>query len=166
LAAVNDSRLLLLAKRGSHRSATRSFFQERGIRGDRIDFLDPAPAEIYLSYYHQIDIALDPFPYNGVTTSCDALWMGAPVVTLVGPMAPARTGLSLLSNLGLPEYAAHSEPDYVRICADLAANLPKLADLRQTLRPRMLGSPLMDARGFARYVEAAYRQMWRRWCAH
>jgi len=119
----------------------------------------------YLGHYQRIDIALDPFPCNGMTTTCDALWMGAPVLTMPGEMPASRAGLSILSSIGLGEMAASSEEDYVRIAAALAGNLPRLADLRATLRQRMQASPLMDAPRFARNVEAAYQKMWQRWRA-
>jgi predicted O-linked N-acetylglucosamine transferase (SPINDLY family) len=112
-----------------------------------------------------VDIVLDTFPYNGHTTSLDALWMGVPVVSLAGNAPVSRAGLSQLSNLGLPELVARSESEYVTIAERLAADLPRLAELRATLRPRMQASPLMDASRFARNVEAAYRSMWERWCA-
>jgi len=98
-----------------------------------------------------------------MTTTCDALWMGVPVLTLPGKMPASRAGLSLLSSIGLGELAASSEEDYVRMAVELAGNLPRLAELRATLRPRMQASPLMDAPRFARNVEAAYRSMWERW---
>jgi predicted O-linked N-acetylglucosamine transferase (SPINDLY family) len=108
---------------------------------------------------------LDPFPFNGMTTTCDALWMGVPALTLPGEMPASRAGLSLLSTVGLREFVASSEEDYVRIAVELAGDLPRLAELRATLRARMQASPLMDAPRFARNVEAAYRSMWRAWCA-
>jgi protein O-GlcNAc transferase len=115
----------------------------------------------YFEMYHSIDIALDTHPYGGGTTTCDALWMGVPVMSLVGKTAVGRAGLSILSNVGLPEQVARSDEEYVRIAAALATDLPRLAHLRSTLRQRMQASPLMDAPRFARNMEAAYRQMWR-----
>jgi predicted O-linked N-acetylglucosamine transferase (SPINDLY family) len=114
--------------------------------------------------YQQIDIALDPFPCGGGITTCDALWMGVPVVSLVGNTAVGRAGFSILSNVGLPELAARDTEQYVDIAVAMAQDLPRLADLRTTLRDRMRNSPLMDASRFARNVEAAYRAMWCRWC--
>jgi protein O-GlcNAc transferase len=118
----------------------------------------------YLSLYQRIDLALDPFPYSGTTTTCEALWMGSPVLTLPGRMPASRAGLSLLSTIELGKLAACSKEDYVRIAVELAGNLPYLADLRATMRTRMQASPLMDAPRFARHVEQAYREMWLRWC--
>jgi predicted O-linked N-acetylglucosamine transferase (SPINDLY family) len=118
----------------------------------------------YLRLFHEIDLALDPFPYNGHTTTCDALWMGVPVLTLAGKMAPARISHSLLANVGLGELAVESEAAYIQLAATLARDLPRLQKLRAGLRQRMQASPLMDAPRFARHVEAAYRDIWRRWC--
>ncbi|MBI4625476.1 MAG: hypothetical protein HY736_19925, partial [Verrucomicrobia bacterium] len=106
----------------------------------------------------------DPFPFPGGTTTCDALWMGVPVITLAGPTPVTRGGFSVLSNVGSPELAAHSVDDYIEKATALARDLPRLAALRASLRERMANSPLMDAPRFARNLEAAYRTMWHRWC--
>ncbi|MGD0463443.1 MAG: hypothetical protein ABSB74_13245, partial [Tepidisphaeraceae bacterium] len=118
----------------------------------------------HLELYHRVDLALDTYPYHGTTTTCEALWMGVPVVSLAGRTHVSRVGVSLLSNLGLPQLVAFNPEQYVQIATDLAKDLPRLAELRRTLRPRMQASPLMDAPRFAAEVEAAYRQMWRDWC--
>ena len=104
-------------------------------------------------------------PYNGHTTSLDSLWMGVPVVTLVGATVVGRAGLGQLTNLGLPELIAHTTDEYVRIAATLAANRERLRHLRSTLRERMARSALMDSGAFARHIEDAWRGMWQRWCA-
>jgi predicted O-linked N-acetylglucosamine transferase (SPINDLY family) len=91
--------------------------------------------------------------------------MGVPVVTLVGPTVVGRAGLSQLKNLGLPELIAYNPEEYVRVAAELAQDLSRLSELRATLRDRMQASPLMDATRFARNIETAYHEMWRRWCA-
>jgi predicted O-linked N-acetylglucosamine transferase (SPINDLY family) len=165
LAAVPDSRLLLHAAQGGHRERTRALFAGQGVSAERLKFVDFLPAAQYFRIYQQIDVALDPFPYGGGTTTCDALWMGVPVVSLAGQTAVGRGGLSILSNVGLPELVAHTPDEYLQIATHLAADRPRLAELRATLRERMQRSPLMDAPRFARNVEAAYRTMWRRWCA-
>jgi len=118
-----------------------------------------------LELFHGIDIGLDTIPYNGHTTSLDALWMGVPVVTIVGNTVVGRAGLCQCNNLGLPDLVAQSPDQFVRIAIELASDLPRLTHLRQTLRDRMQRSPLMDATRFAKNVEAAYRTMWQRWCA-
>ncbi len=118
----------------------------------------------HLGSYSEIDIALDTFPYNGTTTTCEALWMGVPVVALAGDRHAARVGVSLLNNLGLPGLIADSADAYVRIAARLASEPAELAQLRTSLRSRMSGSPLCDARSFARDMESGYRALWKNWC--
>jgi len=165
LEAVKGSRLLMRCPEGLARERVRAWFDARGIGTERVELVGFLSQWDYLRLYERIDLGLDPFPYNGITTTCDALWMGVPVLTLPGEMPASRAGLSLLSNVGLGELATHSEEDYVGMAVELAGNLPRLANLRATLRARMLGSPLMDAPRFARNVEAAYRSMWERWRA-
>ena len=166
LEELKGSRLLMLCPEGRTRERVRAFFAARGIGApERLGNLGVQPRWEYLRLYERIDIGLDPFPCNGMTTTCDALWMGAPVLTLPGAMPISRAGLSLLSTIGLEELAASSEDDYVRKAVELAGDLPRLAELRATLRARMLASPLMDAPRFARNMEAAYQSMWQRWCA-
>ncbi|HJT79325.1 MAG TPA: tetratricopeptide repeat protein [Gemmataceae bacterium] len=164
LHAVPTARLLLHAKPGSHRDRVRGFFAEGGVDPGRVAFVGFGPPAEYFGHYRRIDVGLDPFPYGGGTTTCDALWMGVPVVSLAGGTAVSRAGLSLLSNVGLPELVARGPAEYVRIAAGLAADLPRLAALRAGLRDRMLRSPLTDAPRFARKIEAAFRAMWHRWC--
>lgn len=162
LGAVNESRLALLTPKGSHQR-TLEFLQGEGVEPHRVEFFAGCPRKQYLELYHRLDIALDPFPYNGHTTSLDALWMGVPVITLVGSRSVSRAGLSQLSNLGLEELAAFSEDAYIDTAVQLAHDLPHLAELRRTLRSRMEASVLMDAPRFARGIEAAYRAMWQKW---
>jgi predicted O-linked N-acetylglucosamine transferase (SPINDLY family) len=164
LGSVKDSRLLLLSPAGSHRQRTIEAFEREGIEAHRVEFAEPRPRQAYLELYHRLDIVLDAFPYNGHTTSLDALWMGVPVVTLAGQRSVSRAGWSQLSNLGLPELVAFSQEDYIQIATKLAGDIPQLMELRATLRRRMQTSPLMDGPRFARSIEAAYRAMWRQWC--
>ena len=159
------SRLLLHSRQGSHRQRIRERLSTAGIDPQRLEFVGFLPTPDYFRQYQRIDIALDTFPYAGGTTTCDALWMGVPVVTLAGQTAISRGGTSILSNIGLQRLVATSVDQYVSLAGQLAADLPGLAALRSGMRARMLGSPLMDAATFARDVEAAYRQMWRKWCA-
>ena len=165
LKAVDRSRLLLHAAEGSHRQHTLELLEGEGIERDRVTFVPRMPRARYLELYHRIDLGLDTFPCAGGTTSLDAFWMGVPVITIVGQTAVSRAGLSLLSNLGLPELIAETPEQFVSIAVELANDLPRLTDLRATLRDRLRASPLMDAPRFARNVEAAYREMWKRWCA-
>ena len=142
----------------------RSIFHGAGVAPERIEFVPRKPRAEYLRLYDSIDIGLDPLPYNGITTTCDALWMGVPVVTLAGQTAAGRAGISILSTVGLTELIARTQEQYVQIVTQLAGDPPRLAQLRSTLRERMTQSPMMDGPGFARKMESAYRQMWRRWC--
>jgi protein O-GlcNAc transferase len=165
LRKVADSRLILLSRIGSHRQRTLEILEKEGVEARRVEILDFRPRREYLELYQRLDIVLDTFPYNGHTTSLDALWMGVPVVSLAGNSPVSRAGLSQLSNIGLPELVAHSEEDFLKIAVELAGDLSRLARLRSTLRDRMKTSVLMDAPRFARQVEQAYRSMWKRWCS-
>ena len=141
-------------------------FVGHGIGPERLDLLGRIePAENHLRAYDRIDIGLDPFPYNGTTTTCEALWMGVPVVSRAGTAHVSRVGASLLTQCGLPELIAADEAGYLETALALARDLARLAGLRRTLRARLEASPLTDYPGFARAVEAAYRSMWRNWLA-
>jgi predicted O-linked N-acetylglucosamine transferase (SPINDLY family) len=166
LQGVPRSRLIVHSYPGSHLDTVRGRFAGKGISPDRLEFPGRQPWPQYVRTYGRIDIALDPFPWGGGITTCDALWMGVPVVSLVGRTAVGRGGASILTNVGVQELVARTPEQYVQIATDLAGDLPRLAELRRTLRGRMEASPLMDAPRFARNVEAAYRQMWRNWCQH
>jgi predicted O-linked N-acetylglucosamine transferase (SPINDLY family) len=157
------SRLLLICPPGSARERVTSVLSRHGVNSERVEFTAWRPRREYLELYQRVDIVLDPFPYGGHTTSLDALWMGTPVVSLAGDPPVSRAGLSILSNLGLPELVAFTVDDYVRTAGDLARDRARLAELRRTLRPRMETSVLMDGLHFARGIEAAYRAMWRHW---
>jgi protein O-GlcNAc transferase len=166
LNAVPESRLMLVAPEGSARGRLRSFFEEAGVKHERIEFVGRCARLDYLSRYRGIDICLDTFPYNGQTTSLDAFWMGVPTVTLVGETVVGRAGLCQAMNLGLPELIATTEQEYVRAARSLASDLAQLSGLRQTLRARLQRSPLMDGARFARNLESIYRNVWRRFCAN
>jgi predicted O-linked N-acetylglucosamine transferase (SPINDLY family) len=164
LTALPQSRLILHACPGSHRGRVLTYFATQTIGADRVEFTDFLPAKAFFQVYHRVDIGLDPFPFGGGTTTCDALWMGVPVVSLAGQTAVGRAGLSILSNVGLQNLVAPDVDQYVNIAVELARDLPRLRELRATMRRRMQASPLMDAPRFARHVEAAYRDIWKRWC--
>jgi predicted O-linked N-acetylglucosamine transferase (SPINDLY family) len=163
LQAVPGSRLLLSAPEGRGRTRALATFEGLGIEPSRVEFVVKTSHRDYLLHYHRIDIMLDTFPYNGHTTSLDALWMGVPVITLAGCHAVARAGLSQLTNVGFPDGIAASPAEYVERARLLAANLKGLAQLRGELRQRMEASPLMDAVGFTRGIESAYQSMWECW---
>ncbi len=162
LRAVAGSRLILLAPSGSPRRWVLSVLEAAGIDPTRVQFESMRPRPDYLRLYHQIDIALDSFPYNGHTTSLDAFWMGVPVVTLAGQSPVSRAGVCQLRNLDLADLIATDETTFANIAASLARDAGRLRQLRRTLRRRMETSPLMDAKRFASNMEAAYIELWRR----
>jgi len=140
-------------------------FSRHGISADRIQFV-PHLRTIreHLTLYSRVDVGLDPFPYNGTTTTCEALWMGVPVVTLKGHRHSARVGSSILTQIGLEELISSAEDEYVNISVGLAADFNRLATLRMNMRTRMRESPLCRTESFAEKVESAYRMMWQKWC--
>jgi protein O-GlcNAc transferase len=166
LREVAGSRLLLKS-RGLADVETaarlREEFASRGIEAARLE-LNGQELSVahHLALYHRVDLALDTFPYNGTTTTCEALWMGVPVVTLAGATHVARVGASLLTHLGAADWIADSPAAYLRRCRELAGDLPGLAAIRAALRERMRASPLCDAATFTRGFEAALREMWQR----
>jgi predicted O-linked N-acetylglucosamine transferase (SPINDLY family) len=163
--SVKDSRLLLHTHRGEHRQKVIERFAAEGIDSARLEFADSQTLIKYFAQYLSIDIALDPFPYPGGTTTCDAMWMGVPTVSLVGTAGFTRSGLTILSNVGLGYLATESEARYLQTAIELASDLPRLAELRSTMRDRLNSSPLMDGPRFARDIETCYRMLWKSWCA-
>ncbi|MDP9172420.1 MAG: tetratricopeptide repeat protein [Planctomycetota bacterium] len=164
LREVPGSRFVLHAQLGSHRQRVIDRLGSMGISSDRLEFVGKLPFSQFVRNYHNIDIALDPFPYGGGITSCDALWMGVPVVTLVGKTAVGRGGKSILHNVGLSRLVAQTPEEYSRIARNLAGDLEALARLRADLRADMRASKLTDAVAFAGDVEALYRTAWKAWC--
>lgn len=159
LQAVPDSRLIVLGSKS--RTATDRVGELLARAGvpDRVDVWPrSSPAEYYAAH-HRIDLALDTFPYNGGVTTCDALWMGVPVVSRVGNTYAARQGASILRCVGLAELAANSADEFAAICADWAGHRDRLQATRAGLRDRLRASPLLDAERFTRHLEAAYRRM-------
>jgi predicted O-linked N-acetylglucosamine transferase (SPINDLY family) len=166
LKEVPRSRLVMRAPTESTRRRTIERLASLGIEASRVDLIGTlASREIYFQQYQRVDIGLDPFPYNGHATSLDSFWMGVPVVTPIGPTAVGRAGWSQLCNLKLRELAATSPNQFIEIAVGLANDLPRLTELRETLRDRMRRSPLMDCPRFTKNVEAAYRKIWQDYCA-
>jgi predicted O-linked N-acetylglucosamine transferase (SPINDLY family) len=163
-----ESHLLLKSAGAGEPAARRRIiaqFVEHGIASQRIELLGRIPGQRqHLELYRRVDVALDTFPYHGTTTTCEALWMGMPVVTLAGKTHVSRVGVSLLSTAGLPNLIAQTPQEYVSIASELAANPSGLEAFRTNLRKQVMSSPLVDGRRFATEVESAYRQMWRNWC--
>lgn len=169
LQSVPDSRLLLKSKAladESVRARIAGRLAARGIEAGRLILTGwEEGRDAHLERYNQVDIALDTYPYNGVTTTCEALWMGVPVLSRTGATQASRQGLSLLKAVGLEQLACADDDALAARARALAADLPGLAELRAGLRERMLASPLTDAKAFTRQLEQAYRKAWKKWCA-
>ena len=163
LQCVPNSKLLL--KYGGLQDKTvqdriSGWFASSGIDRKRLDFMGKSEsATEHLGLYGRVDIALDTHPYNGATTSCEALWMGVPVVSMAGDRHVSCIGTSLLNQIDLPELTARDPDEYAAIARDLAGDRDRLVQLRDGLRDRLRASTLMDEAGFARRLEAAFHQM-------
>jgi len=163
LRAVPDARLVLLTPAAPERiEALERHFERESVAPSRVECAARLPLAQYLARHGEVDIALDPFPYTGGVTTCDAAWMGVPVVTLAGNRPFARSGATILANLRLGELVANDVDGYIAAAIALARDWPRLAELRATLRPRMRASKLTDACAFARDFEEALAAMWER----
>lgn len=162
LAAVPHSRLILKWRTFNDevlRQSVTNAFALRGVDPQRLDLRGPSFHEDLLKQYADIDIALDPFPFTGGLTSCEALWMGVPVVTLPRSRTVSRQTHAFLNTIGLPELSAKDTTDYVRIAADLAINTERLTSYRANLRQRMRESPLMNVQAFAQQLAACFKRL-------
>ena len=141
----------------------KNLFLKNGIEAERLIFTGYSPSlEKHLSSYSDIDIALDTFPYNGTTTTCEALLMGVPVITLAGKSHAGRVGVSLLSSIGLTGMIAESEEKYVAIASFLTSDIPRLSKFRIGLRTALLQSPICDGKSFTQRLENVYKDIWKR----
>ena len=166
LRALPDARLILKWKTLSEpsvRNRLADMFAAAAVNPERIEFRGGSPYDVMLGQYNDVDIALDPFPFGGATTSCEALWMGVPVITLPGEKLASRQTLGFLHYMGHAELAAASREDYVARAIALARDPERLRQLRRCLRSEMETSPFCDGQKFTTALEAAYRQMWRRY---
>ncbi|HZZ42056.1 MAG TPA: tetratricopeptide repeat protein [Tepidisphaeraceae bacterium] len=164
LKEVPGSRMLVKAG-GLNSAAARervlTEFEKHGVERERVEVVGRIEDLTgHLGAYGRVDVGLDTFPYHGATTTCEAMYMGVPVVTLAGQRHVSRVGVSLLTNVGMGELVAKNHEEYVRIAAKMVGDIEQLKDIRRTLRGRMESSPLMDARGFVRDVEEAYGRVW------
>jgi predicted O-linked N-acetylglucosamine transferase (SPINDLY family) len=169
LAAVPGSRLRIVVEHGERSAvaaAVRARFAAMGMAPERIDVRGRTDLAGFFRLLGEIDIALDPFPYNGGTTTYQSLWAGVPVVTLAGRTAMARCGAMILSAIGLRDLIAADAKEYVAIAARLAGDRRRLGELRAGLRDRYRASPLYAAEGFTRTLEEAFDAMWRTYCDH
>jgi predicted O-linked N-acetylglucosamine transferase (SPINDLY family) len=135
-------------------------FRSRGIDPARVETRGSSPHRVFLGSYNEIDIVLDPFPYSGGLTTCEALWMGVPTVTLPGEIFASRHSASHLSNAGFPEWVAADLADYVRIALRWAREPAGLTSLRETMRARVRAGPLCDGPRFGRALGLALRHAW------
>ncbi|MDR0234053.1 MAG: tetratricopeptide repeat protein [Zoogloeaceae bacterium] len=167
LVQLPEARLILVAM-GSKDNETIQYFSDKfgryGVKPEQLDFRGYVVRQQYYENYNEVDLGLDPFPFNGGTTGYDSIWMGVPFVTLPGEHLSARMGKTILENVGLHELVAESADDYVNIAVALANDHERLKRLRAGLRERMAESPLLDGPRMARSLEDAFRGMWRRWC--
>jgi protein O-GlcNAc transferase len=164
LTGVVGSRLVVLVHAESTRAWVTSELSARGVAHERVEFVSYQPRANYLETYRRIDVGLDTLPYNGHTTSIDSFYMGVPVVTRRGRTVAGRAGACLAHNLGLSELIADDDDSFVERAQRLAEDRERLRELRTGLRQRLQKSPLMDAPGFARNLEALYRAAWAAWC--
>jgi protein O-GlcNAc transferase len=166
LRAIPASRLVIFRTTLDHEIIGRlsEGFTAEGIDVRRIDFLRDVPAAGHLAVYHQVDIALDTFPWSGHTTACEALWMGVPVVTLRGNRHAGRMVASVLAGIGLANCIAENKAEFVSIVQKMATDIASLSQVRTGLRERMKSSQLCDGMTFTREVEKKYREIWRKWC--
>jgi predicted O-linked N-acetylglucosamine transferase (SPINDLY family) len=159
LQATPNSTLLLKNKHlASHTNQQyiRRLFQELGITSERLTLEGPADHFEFLKAYDRIDIALDPFPYNGGTTTTEALWQGVPVVAFHGDRWASRTSASILHAAGLSDLVAKDQEDYISVATEWAQNAERLLILRRTMRAQLAASSVCDAQGFARHMEKLY----------
>jgi predicted O-linked N-acetylglucosamine transferase (SPINDLY family) len=165
LERCGDARLLIVGLGvDSVREEYLARFAARGVALDRIDLRGFQSFDDYLALHGSVDLMLDTFPYAGGTTTCHALWMGVPVVSLAGDSTPSRGGASLLGVVGLDDLVAGTPEEYLSKAHALASDRARLSALRGGMRDRMSASPLMDVARFTRDLEGAYRTMWRNWC--
>ncbi len=167
LAACENSRLLLKFQAGSDKAVAKHYlqqFEHFGISPERVKIHGWKNPVEHLQLYNEVDLCLDTYPYNGTTTTCEALWMGVPTVSLVGGPHASRVGLSILSRIGLEIFAASSPDEFVAKAVSFANQLENLTAIRPALRSMMFNSPLCNAKTFTANLEKAYREMWHEWC--
>jgi len=165
--SVPDSRLLLGFTGGDDEAVQVRYlsqFENFGVSKKSIQFNGRKHYQEYLKQYANIDITFDTFPENGGTTTCDSLWMGAPVISMFSEHQNGRVGLTILNRVGLGELAVPTMAEYVAKAVELAKNPAKLTEMRSSIRSKMANSPICDTKRLAAEVEAAYRQMWHNWC--
>jgi len=166
LRAIPDARLMILTvPEGEARQSLLKDFSALGIEAQRLELHGTMPMDAFHRRFLEADIALDPVNVNGGTTTCEALWMGLPVISLTGGRFLSRAGLSILSTVGMPDFAAATAEDYIHVASYLDGNRELLAELRAGLRGHVAASPLTDEVKFTRNLEGIFRDVWRKWCS-
>lgn len=168
LQALPESSLFLKFRQLGNEDTRRTVaerFRRHGIQAERLILEGASPYQEYLAKYGEVDLALDPFPYQGGTTSVQGLWMGVPMVSMAGDRYVSRMGENILRQTGLTEFLAHDEEDYIQRAIEAVSRHTHLATLRETMRERMLNSSMSDTARFTGYFETAIRLAWADWCA-
>lgn len=164
LRSLPTARLMMATvPEGEMRTRLVGQFREHGVEDERLEFCGKLPLKEFQRKLQQVDVSLDPFPVNGATTTCESLWLGVPVLSLVGDRFLSRAGLSVLSAAHMPEFAVATPEEYVSTAALLASDLPQLAKIRAGMRERLKTTPLFDQRRFTRNLEGIYRDVWRKY---
>lgn len=170
LNSVPHAKLLLKNHSFADRRTCRELhaaFRQFGVEEQRIELLSYVRSyNEHLDIYNQVDIGLDTFPYNGTTTTCEAMWMGVPIISLAGSSHASRVGVSLLKSVGLADWIAETETEYVCKAVESARDLERLQSIRRSLRQKMMESPLCNSQRLARSLEMFYREVWTRWCGN
>lgn len=164
LKAVPGSRMMLGNARAHQEKWLVDLFAKHGVEGERLLLQPRVELPEYLALHNQIDLALDPFPYTGGTTTMHALWMGVPVLTLTGNTSVSRGGAAIMGNFGLPQFVASDEEQYLERAIHFASNLAELEEIRHGLRERIAANPAGNPVAYTRALEDAYRGMWQKWC--
>ena len=144
-------------------SRFRQMFAEHGIGLDQLDLRGWSPSREVLACYNEVDVGLDTFPYHGGLTTCEAIWMGTPVISCPGETFASRHGLTHLSAAGATETIARDLEEYVELAVGLAGDLPRLAATRAGLRERVAASPLCDGERFSAHFMTILREVWKQW---
>lgn len=164
VAGIPNARLMIHMKESRARQGLLDFLAERGLPPGRVTLVGYQDGPSYMATYGKMDIALDPSPFAGGTTTFDALWMGVPVVSQAGERSSSRGGLGILATLGRRDWVASSPEEYIAIARRLASDPGELAGIRKGLRDEIRASPLMDNKGFTRELEGHFQTIWRDWC--
>jgi len=164
LSVIPDARLLIVGVPYDKHEDLLVYFHNHGVKSNRLEVFDAVGLDQFRALHHRIDIALDSHPYSGATTTCDSIWMGVPVLTLTGETSISRSTSSILQNIGLNDWIAEHEDQFIKLAIMHVNNLKSLSKLRANLRVKLESSPMMDAAQFTMNLEKAYREIWIKKC--